>query len=93
MNLLTEIKIKIKNKENKNIWEDSLKDALYLINVILNIGDTIQIAKFLRDNGLISIIQICSSGIYDFDINKVIIQILQSFSVKHFKSTVQNFKK
>ena len=93
MNLLTEIKIKIKNKENKNIWEDSLKDAVYLINVILNIGDTIQIAKFLRDNGLISIIQICSSGIYDFDINKVIIQILQSFSVKHFKSTVQNFKK
>jgi hypothetical protein len=93
LNLLTEIKIKIKNKENKNIWEDSLKDALYLINVILNIGDTIQIAKFLRDNGLISIIQICSSGIYDFDINKVIIQILQSFSVKHFKSTVQNFKK
>ena len=93
MNLLTEIKIKIKNKENKNIWEDSLKDALYLINVILNIGDNIQIAKFLRDNGLISIIQICSSGIYDFDINKVIIQILQSFSVKHFKSTVQNFKK
>jgi hypothetical protein len=82
-----------KEKEKEAIWEDSLKDVLNLIYLILNLGDSIQIARFLRDSGLIMIIQICSAGIYDFDINKIIIQILQSLSLKHFKESIQNFKK
>ena len=93
MNLLTEVKLNIKKTENAVPWEDPLKDTLLLINLILNLGDSIQIARFLRDNGLLMIIQICSFGIYVFDINKVIIQILQSFSIKHFKDAIQNFKK
>ena len=78
---------------NTTNWEECLKDALTLVYLILNLGNSIQIARFLRDNGLIMIIQICSSGIYDFDINKLIILILQAFSVKYFKESIQNFKK
>ena len=94
LNLLSEIKNNINSIENKkSIWEEYLKDALSLIYFIINSGNLVQIARFLRDNGLIMIIQICSSGLYNFDINRLIIQILQAFSIKHFKVSIQNFNK
>jgi hypothetical protein len=88
------VKLFIRKEKDTNIsWEEPLKDALSLIYLILNMGNSVQIARFLRDNGLIMIIQICSAGLYDFDINKIIIQIMQSLSNKHFKESAQNFKK
>jgi hypothetical protein len=85
--LLSEVKLNIKKTEKSVSWENPLKETLLFINMIFSMGDSIQIviARFLRDNGLIMIIQICSFGIYDFDINKIIIQIIQSLSNKHFK--------
>ena len=93
--MLSEVKLNIKKTEKSVSWENPLKETLLFINMIFSMGDSIQIviARFLRDNGLIMIIQICSFGIYDFDINKIIIQIIQSLSNKHFKDAIQNFKK
>ena len=93
--MLSEVKLNIKKTEKSVSWENPLKETLLFINMIFSMGDSIQIviARFLRDNGLIMIIQICSFGIYDFDINKIIIQIIQSLSNKHFKEAIQNFKK
>jgi hypothetical protein len=79
-------------KLQPKIEESITKDCLNVLFFILQFSDTLLISRFLRENGLNLIMSICLNGVYDFDLNKLIISIIQSFSRSHFKESALIFK-
>lgn len=79
-------------KSQQKVDESTTKDCLNLLNFILQHSDKILISRFLRENGINLIMSLCLNGIYDFDLNKLIISIIQSFSRSHFKESALIFK-
>jgi hypothetical protein len=72
--------------------ESGLKEILSIIIFILNNSESFNISKFLRENGLIILLQLTTIGIHDFDINKSIVNIIINLSDKNFKEVTLIYK-
>jgi hypothetical protein len=93
----------LNNNINNNNQSNAKLDKLELeildlvlkaVSTLLKYNTTTSFSQFIRENGVVMIIELCGIKVFDFETSKLIVKILQKFSSEGlFKVSSQYFKK